>query len=381
VVKTLIFCTSYAPNPKTWRVRHRRWLDAILQSGMAHDQILIVDDGSPYLPDWPELAVVSSADYAAPEAAPEPGGVMIYHFAERLGRPSLYDFPGWHRSFTFAVLYAQAHGFGRVIHIESDAFLLTARLRAYLGGLEDGWVALFCAKYDFPEIAIQAAAGDGLARMAAWAREPYANMVGKSHEKLMPYTKVENGFVGDRYGEHLPQIPRNVDYAAQVEIDREPDYYWWMAPDYREPDAVAVAAVEIGFGSEGNGAWFVGEGWSYPEDNLRWMIGGESVLRLPRFTDGGRGAKLSLHVMPHIYGEALPRQRLGLRLDGVELGEFELTGETMLACQIPAGVLRENVETLLVLRHPDATAPMEISSNGDARKLAVAVLRAWVSHV
>lgn len=372
-MKTLIFCTSYAPNPQTWQVRQRRWVDAILQSGIVHDQILIVDDGSAFLPAWPGLSVVSSDDCATPEAAPVPGGVMIYHFTARLGRPSLYDFPGWHRSFAFAVLYGQAHGFGRIIHIESDAFLITERVRAYLGELDEGWVALFCPKYNFPDIAIQAAAGDEVGRMAAWAREPYAKMVGKSHELLMPYTKVERGFVGDRYGEHLLEIPRNADYAAQVQIGREPAYYWWMAADYREPAAPAGFVVE--FGRDGNAAGFVGGGWSYPEAALRWMIGEESELRLPGFADGGVGARLCLHVLPHVWGEVLPRQRLEIFVNGLAVGAFEVRAEMVLECAIPAGVLRGGDENIVRLRHPDFAAPVQVSGSPDTRLLAVAAVK------
>jgi hypothetical protein len=371
-LKTLIFCTSFAPNQQTWQARHRRWVDAILQSTIAHDQILIVDDGSPFLPAWPGLTTISSADCPTPTATPVPGGVMLYHFTSHLGRPSLYDFPGWHRSFTFAALYAQAHGFERVIHIESDAFLLTSRLRAYLGGLKTGWVALYCDKYKFPEIAIQAAAGDGVARMAAWAKEPYETLRGRSHELLLPYTSVERGFIGDRYGEHLPEIPRNADYATQVQIGREPPYYWWLAPDYRETPPKTLV---IDFSRDGNAGAFLGAGWSYPEDKLCWMIGAESELRLPAFANGGRAAKLSLHVLPHVFNDVLSRQRLSLHLNGTEIGMFEVRAETVLACMTTEVVFRDNEQNILYLRHPDFASPLQVSGSADTRTLALALIR------
>ena len=60
-MKTLLFCTSYAENQGTWNERWGRWLKTVVHSGLKADQILIVDDGSPVLPDWPGVSVMPAA--------------------------------------------------------------------------------------------------------------------------------------------------------------------------------------------------------------------------------------------------------------------------------------------------------------------------------
>ena len=48
---------------------------------------------------------------------------VLFHFKNNLGRPSVYDYPGWFRSFTFVATYAQAYQFEKIVHIESDPYL------------------------------------------------------------------------------------------------------------------------------------------------------------------------------------------------------------------------------------------------------------------
>ena len=236
--KTLVFCTAFARNQADWNDRYGVWLDAIKRSGLPQDQILIVDDGSPCLPGWPDLTVVSADACPSAGETPVPGGVLLYHFEDNLGRNTVLDFPGWHRSFAFAAQYAAAHGFARVIHLESDAFLITRRVREYIGGLTEGWVALFCPAQNFPEIAISVAAGQGVEDFAAWARIPWPHQNDQAVELTIPFSKGERVFTGDRYGEYRPDIPRVADYAAQTQIGREAEYYWWLTPEHAEDAAL-----------------------------------------------------------------------------------------------------------------------------------------------
>ena len=50
-LKTLVFCTSYAETPLAWEQRHRLWIRSLEESALRFDQLLIVDDASPVLPD------------------------------------------------------------------------------------------------------------------------------------------------------------------------------------------------------------------------------------------------------------------------------------------------------------------------------------------
>ncbi|WP_128112724.1 hypothetical protein [Polynucleobacter necessarius] len=51
------------------------------------------------------------------------------------------------------------------------------------------------------------------------------NFANKPIELLMPYTNIEKGFVGDRYGELIgvSSLPKGIDYAANIPSD-------WLAP-------------------------------------------------------------------------------------------------------------------------------------------------------
>jgi Glycosyl transferase family 2 len=228
-LKTLIFCTSFATTTDEWNQRYRRWLEAIRASDLVYDSILMVDDGSPVLPDWPDAEFLSdgtalSAEVGVPR-------LCVYHFGNHLGRKAVFDFPGWHRSFAFAGRYAQECGFEKVIHIESDAFVIGSRLQRYLNNATGGWTALWCPLFDIPETAIQVIAGDAVRRFAHIAQtHPHERLVGRAFEIQLPVDHVEKGFIGNRYGECLPVVPGNAEYAVQVRSAQSPDYYWWLKP-------------------------------------------------------------------------------------------------------------------------------------------------------
>jgi hypothetical protein len=335
------------------------------------DQVLIVDDGSDTLPGWAGLRIFSGADLADAARIGLHDGPVLFHFTERLGRADIYDFPGWYRSFVFGALYAEANGFDRVIHLESDAFLISPRAQANFRDFQDGWAALWSERYQFPEIAFQVVAGESLRTLAEFARRPYEALRLQVHETALPLTHVERGLTGDRYGEDTDQIPAGVDYAAQVQELREDSYYWWLegtAP----PDVAPV--VDWGFGQDGNLTAPIGDGWARPEPAHRWMTGLLSVLSLP-VLPAGQDFVLLLIVMPHVRGDKLPRQRLMLYVNETKVGEFEVVLTWRVGCVIPAGALRRDGTDRLRLLHPDAAAPSAISNHPDGRRLALGLKR------
>ena len=225
--RTLVFCTAYSHAREYWDARYGLWLKALLASTLYFDTILMVDDGSDSLPDWPGLAVWTDQD-ALPVGDRLPK-VILYHFGQRLGRRSIRDFPGWYRSFTFAGKFAAAYGFEKVIHIESDCFLISERVQGYVNGLTAGWTTMWCPHHDMPESAIQIIAGDALTRFTN-----FESLVSQEslHDRLLehalPVDVIEKAFKGDRYGEYLAEVPRDADYTAQVHADRQADYLWWL---------------------------------------------------------------------------------------------------------------------------------------------------------
>ena len=152
-MKTLVFCTAYADNLDIWNERWGRWLKAVLNSGLRYDEILIVDDGSPVVPAWRGVPIFSAeADVPAVEAR----SVSIHRFADRRGRHVNGEpFPGWYRSFAYAVTYGIKAGFDRIIHIEADAFLITDRAVDYFNRANHGWIALWSLTHRWPESTLQ----------------------------------------------------------------------------------------------------------------------------------------------------------------------------------------------------------------------------------
>lgn len=222
--KTLIFCTAFAPDEERWQTRYRRWLTAVKASGLVYDQIMLIDDGSASLPAWGDIVITGGAIADVPQA-----DVLLYHFDEHLGRIAGFDFAGWYRSFEFAGRYALAHGFDKVVHIESDTFLLTERVIDFVNRTDAGWLSFWCRIHQFPETAIQIMAGSALERYARVGEtHPHETLIGKAFERQLPFDQVVKDFNGDRYGEYLDHIPADADYAVQVPGDRPADYYWWL---------------------------------------------------------------------------------------------------------------------------------------------------------
>jgi hypothetical protein len=228
--RTLVFCTAWSPDApghyNHWETRYRRWLDAIKASQLKYDAILMVDDASASLPCWPDLETVREGGTARRDKPAE-----LYSFAQHLGRHAISDFPGWVRSFGYAALHAERHGFTKVVHIESDAFLISERMQQHVNQIEDGWVAFWCPLYQRAESGIQVIAGRQLAKYVEIAKQDIGILATSVVEDTLPFTHVEKSFVGDRYGERGFEVPREADYAMQTFPSRwvdSKDFYWWM---------------------------------------------------------------------------------------------------------------------------------------------------------
>jgi len=371
-----VFCTSYASTPALWQARFRTWVDAVLD-GLGADQVLLIDDGSPVLPGWTDTRLSSGSTMADAHSLGRPGGVMLHHFTERLGRPANLDFPGWYRSFAFGAIYGAAHGFDRVMHIESDAFLISAAAKSFFRDFADGWAALWCGKYNFPESALQVAAGAGVQAMCDFASLPYDTLAGRDHEHALPLTHVERGLAGDRWGENAEAIPADADYVAQLQSQREPSYYWWLkrAGGMAAPRGQAPGRIDLDFSASGNATAFLVDGWGGQEPDLRWMLAYQSVLTLPPLEFPGAYA-LRMIVLPHVAGDKLPYQRLLVNFNGVTLEEFIVGGATTVGCTVPARLLKRDGSDKLRLIHPDAQQPSALHrGNADRRRLSLALLK------
>lgn len=222
--RTLVFCTAFGRTQEVWDIRYRRWLDAIKRSALAYHQILIVDDGSPVLPSWSDLPVCRPEDQISPEHS-----AALIHFDDNLGRWAGHNYPGWYRSFAYAAEYAKKGGFAKVVHIESDTFILDDQIFEFLNNASNHWIALWDGFYNMPETAIQVAEGKGLDLYHSTTRRPYSDFIHKVIEGELPFTRVERGFYGGKFLDFLDEVPRNAQFVVQATEEYSNETLWWLS--------------------------------------------------------------------------------------------------------------------------------------------------------
>lgn len=242
-MKSMLFCTSFFRSEDEWQGRYMRWLKHYEGRVDSDVRFFLIDDSSPFTPDPAQIRCVPDTE----DLTLVNDHKLIVRFPERLGRASVSIYPGWWRSFLHSVVIARSLGIQKIIHIESDAFVLSSRLMDYINGLNSGWTTLWTQEYRMPETAIQVICEDQFEKMEIFRNRDRREFEGQIAENLLPFTCVNKDFLGDRYGEfriHLLQrgllrsrkfrrmkffqhdffrarIPAKADFATQVTPDLE----------------------------------------------------------------------------------------------------------------------------------------------------------------
>jgi hypothetical protein len=224
-MRSFIFCTSYL-RPGTRRGATERW-DKWLRyySRRSHlfgaERLFLIDDGT--APGDITLPVsVVCADRELPTVLPE--GAVMFRFSDHLGRSSPICYPGWWRSFTFASQIAWKYAYPKIIHIESDAYIISRRLAEYIRALSSGWTTLWCPRWRFPETCIQVICRAEIRTLGRHYRAGRALWCSDQDpcgcaEYVLPFTDVCRRFEGDRYGESGPGYPDTADYVCQARLE------------------------------------------------------------------------------------------------------------------------------------------------------------------
>ena len=123
------------------------------------------------------------------------------------------------------------------------------------------------------------------------------------------------------------------------------------------------------FGFSGNGGAYCGTGWSEPEGTGTWMLGQQSLLVLARpETKGDYRIEFDMGVLT---GPGHPSQRFAVGVNGTAVGDFMLSDESREHCVLPWSVVGREPGLTLVLSHPDAWRPAELSGGeGDQREMS-----------
>jgi hypothetical protein len=222
-MKSFIFCTSYIGRYQRDRSlsRYSKWCNYYIprakEFGASH--VFLIDDGTP-LPRLKKLKIpIINAEGPLPKTLP--GKAVIFRFPKRYGRSSISVYPGWWRSFSFSSQLAKHYGFDKVIHVESDAYVLSPRMAKALSRINKGWNVLWCPRWKFPECSIQIIGKDSIAALNQYWKAGKKFWFKKRNnsefaERILPFTNIIKSFKGDRFGEYRRTVPVNADFVCQA---------------------------------------------------------------------------------------------------------------------------------------------------------------------
>ncbi|MCC7703250.1 hypothetical protein IGS59_13420 [Janthinobacterium sp. GW460P] len=196
-MKAIIFCTSFIKDAPSWESRYQRWLDYYENIPIDAVKKIMIDDGSPFLPP---ADIINTISHSAALAGNSDKNLII-RFDNNLGRQSGADYPGWWRSFLHSVKVANELGVDKIIHIESDAYIMTPRLVKFINEIESGWNVLWSPRYRMPETAIQVICRDQFPILEQFKDSHRDYSFSDIAEKVLPFTTVHKQFKGDRYSD------------------------------------------------------------------------------------------------------------------------------------------------------------------------------------
>ena len=152
---------------------------------------------------------------------------FLVRFNQRLyAGPGPEDYP-----YCWRVLYAIENlieiGYEKIIHIDSDCFILSDRMMKLIGRTTTGWKAMWCPTYQFPESSLSVLCEDAFPLFKKFVKEKHwPSRVGQKMETTLPYTEIIKDAVGDRYGEKDPPPYQNsdMDFYAQAPLSVELEF-------------------------------------------------------------------------------------------------------------------------------------------------------------
>lgn len=222
-MKAFLFCTAYVANQPDAMRRYEKYVSFYQErmQTLGVEKIILLDDGSQA--DWPPH--ISNMGFMDDKTfAPLTTDVNVFSFKEHLGRPTMNDFLGWWRSFIHCYEIAKAYGFKKIIHIESDFFILSDRLLAHLQGINDGWHTLWTHVDNWPESAIQVICEDCFDELELTfnkvKRLSYNNYF--AAEVFLPYTVINKSFSGDRINGIPEGYTGTLDYIGNIPTETAP---------------------------------------------------------------------------------------------------------------------------------------------------------------
>ena len=220
-MKTLIFCTSFFDTEELYQKRYQKWIDYYSHHPFTNDKYMyLIDDSSDLeLITDDGLNVINEDQFCSFQ---ELNKINIYSFNNRKGLKWSHNSAnneGWWRSFSASLDIAEKYNYEKIVHIESDAFLISKRMFDYIDNLKTGWTGLWANKYNFPESCIQVICKDQFDNFRDFSSCGSLELSKKGlAEKIIPFTNVERRFFGDRFGEKFDNQIDGLDYFCQTKL-------------------------------------------------------------------------------------------------------------------------------------------------------------------
>ena len=239
-MKSFIFCTSYFKNESEYVSRYLKWINFYKNLEFSKDKpLILIDDGSPDVSFCKDINIIDADLESRDFLGQDLDEVNLVRFPNNLGRLSHLAYFGWWRSFLFSFDIAQKYNYEKIIHVESDCFLLTHKIVDEIEGFEDGWLTYWTDKYLFPETNIQVITSQKFFEkkeietlLEREKRKSFGFQDSFHAEKVLPFTFVNKKMMGDRYGEEgLKQKPE-YNYYCQTPLDMELEFNCQKSDSY-----------------------------------------------------------------------------------------------------------------------------------------------------
>lgn len=210
-MKTLLFAPCFLDEGDRLE-RNLKWLDYVKDlKDLKYDHILLVDN--------------CSSQEKLNKIIEKHPNISIVSCPTNLPRLQPHGYGYWYRAFRVALEFCLVHGFERIVHIDTDVYILNKRLTDYLNNLETGWTGMYCKMHNFPETTVQVICKDNFESALTYFTEGFLKFYPYDMaETTIPWTHVEKGFKGDRYGEReLPQTP-DMEWYGQCPVSIKMTY-------------------------------------------------------------------------------------------------------------------------------------------------------------
>ena len=201
--------------------RHEKWLDFIipLKDKLGYDEIFFVDNAS-------SNENFQKLKQKHPCIGNPRSLIKVHRCDVHIPRKAQNAYGYWYSALAIAAKYALDNNYHKILYLDTDMYPLTDRVCEYAKSLTSGWTGMWCPRHNFPETNFQIIGPDKLQEFHQhMSRDFLVYYPEGMAETCIPWTHVEKGFSGDRYGEMnnglgIPQT-KEMQYYGQCPITRE----------------------------------------------------------------------------------------------------------------------------------------------------------------